>query len=93
VTSLAWKQLEPFCKELTPGESFFGFELRGFEKSEEFFVGTEDELVIWLNHLQGCTIQTEIAQDYEISFKIGEGSSSEVFEAILFETNVKYWVK
>ncbi len=71
----------------------YGFNLRGCERSENFYTESEDDLEIWLSFLQPRTINTEIESDYKIKCQIGKGGFAEVFKAELIGSDEIYAVK
>lgn len=67
----------------------FGFSLN----NKEFFVSSESELNIWLNHLRPMCILNNLEEDFVILKTIGKGSTCTVYLATSLEDKKYYAIK
>ncbi|CAG9322511.1 unnamed protein product [Blepharisma stoltei] len=89
---LSWKIIDPFIEEGLHGVKY-GFQIRKGEQKFDFFTDSSEDLDNWLLHLSKVVIMVEIADNYEIKGKLGNGRFGSVYLATDLDDQTFFAVK
>ena len=76
--SLDWVKLSAF-EEPTPQGTQYGFTLQSTNFTMDFYTATQEELGLWMDHLETCCVLTDLEEDYSVVRKIGAGGQALVY--------------
>ena len=89
---IRWVTVLPFT-EFVESHVRYGFSLKYRDEKVDFYVGTEEELELWVRALEQSSILQDIEDDYSIGDVLGTGGQSIVYAGTDLDTGARVAIK